>query len=156
MHLLDFFCMLFSSHFCFSLKEIPRQALPSAKKHEKDLSFMLVGRRRDPVPIEKGLYPRDNLSVHSRIRERVHTSGILPDVQPCTHMHKNRKQKGIHKSFPLLLHQIFQQQVSPKRANWRTEFLFHRNLWPLPSARNYFLHTPQSRTSRCMRNSIRI
>ena len=59
-----FLTCIFSSHFCFSLKVIPRQALPSAKKHEKDLSFMLVGRRRDSVPIEKGLYPRDNLSIH--------------------------------------------------------------------------------------------
>ena len=59
-----FLTCIFSSHFCFSLKVIPRQALPSAKKHEKDLSFMLVGRRRDPIPIEKGLYPRDNLSIH--------------------------------------------------------------------------------------------
>ena len=59
-----FLTCIFSSHFCFSLKAIPGQALPSAKKHEKDLSFMLVGRRRDPVPIEKGLYPRDNLSIH--------------------------------------------------------------------------------------------
>ena len=59
-----FLTCIFSSHFCFSLKVIPRQALPSAKKHEKDLSFMLVGRRRDSVPIQKGLYPRDNLSIH--------------------------------------------------------------------------------------------
>ena len=59
-----FLTCFFSSHFCFSLKVIPRQALPSAKKHEKDLSFMLVGRRRDSIPIEKGLYPRDNLSIH--------------------------------------------------------------------------------------------
>lgn len=59
-----FLTCIFSSHFCFSLKVIPGQALPSAKKHEKDLSFMLVGRRRDSVPIEKGLYPRDNLSIH--------------------------------------------------------------------------------------------
>ena len=59
-----FLTCIFSSHFCFSLKVIPRQALPSAKKHEKDLSFMLVGRRRNIVPIEKGLYPRDNLSIH--------------------------------------------------------------------------------------------
>ena len=86
-----FLTCIFSSHFCFSLKVIPRQALPSAKKHEKDLSFMLVGRRRDPVPIKKGLYPRDNLSVHRRIRERVLTSGILPDVQPCTHMCQDRE-----------------------------------------------------------------
>ena len=59
-----FLTCIFSSHFCFSLKVIPGQALPSAKKHEKDLSFMLVGRRRDSVPIEKGLYPRNNLSIH--------------------------------------------------------------------------------------------
>ena len=59
-----FLTCIFSSHFCFSLKVIPRQALPSEKKHEKDLSFMLVGRRRDPVPIEKGSYPRDNLYIH--------------------------------------------------------------------------------------------
>ena len=32
-----FLTCIFSSHFCFSLKVIPRQALPSAKKHEKIL-----------------------------------------------------------------------------------------------------------------------
>ena len=151
-----FLTCIFSSHFCFSLKAIPGQALPSAKKHEKDLSFMLVGRRRDSVPIEKGLYPRDNLSIHRCIWERLLTSGILPDVQPCTHMCQDRKQEGIHKSFPLFLYQILQQQVPSKRTNRWTEFLFHRDLWPLPPARNYFLHTPQSRTPRCMRNSIRL
>ena len=40
-----FLTCLISPHFCFSLKEIPRQTLPSEKKHEKDLSFLLVRRQ---------------------------------------------------------------------------------------------------------------
>ena len=124
------------------------------KKHEDNLSSMLVRWWWAIVQNKRRLYTWNHMSMYSMLWNRQQSTCLLFNVKPCAHMRQRGQHQSINKGVQILIHQILQQQVPQTGKIRRTRLLQTWDSWSASFADCHCIYPPKSSASWYMRYSF--